>query len=326
MPDGGAGAVGAGNVGPGMSPPQFVTLDLTPSAPIQFRKVADRSHCRARGDRSPKRVDFRSASLVHLLAAVRVNCHCCVNMSRCSPRRVALLLLGLAVASVAASSTDCPAGINVAGRGAVEAMPDQATVSLSVSSTKPQSADARDAAAAAASAVLAALSALGPSVNTTTTGVSVYQQTQLIDNSYVPVGYKYTQSLSVKVTNVTSELLTRVVDTAVTTGGNNVTVSSISTDLSPPLKQQAQQQAQEQAVANAQATASILAEASGVKLGPLVYMTTADATAVPTPYAAAAAAPAPGAPGAPGAASASTPITIGVITISASITATYSIS
>lgn len=80
------------------------------------------------------------------------------------------------------------AGINVAGRGAVEAMPDQATVSLSVSSTKPQSADARDAAAAAASAVLAALSALGPSVNTTTTGVSVYQQTQLIDNSYVPVG------------------------------------------------------------------------------------------------------------------------------------------
>lgn len=169
----------------------------------------------------------------------------------------------------------------------------------------------------------------GASVNATTSNIQISEVWNYTNNgsrSTKPIGYQFSQSITVKVravpptSNVTSQLISEVLDAAVTAGGNNLTISSVSADLSPALRAQVQSQAQQQAVAAAQNTANVLATASGVKLGALVVLSTSDSTPVPVPYATAA-------PEAmrDSAAKASTPIDVGTTTVSSSVSATYAI-
>ena len=83
-----------------------------------------------------------------------------------------------------------------------------------------------------------------------------------------------------QVENLTSDLLSRVIDGAVLAGGNALQISSVLVDLSPALAQQAMNQARQQAVGNAQSTAMVLSQAANVTLGAVTLI--ADQSA-PTP-------------------------------------------
>jgi uncharacterized protein YggE len=93
--------------------------------------------------------------------------------------------------------------------------------------------------------------------NVTTTSVSVVPQTSYNsdDGTSTTTGYTYTNSLSIQIGTLTGDLLSKVLDTAVQNGGNNLTINSVSFDLSPALSYNKTVQARSQAVRNAKTTA-----------------------------------------------------------------------
>ena len=91
----------------------------------------------------------------------------------------------------------------------------------------------------------------------TTTSVSVQPKTTYNSNTgtSTTVGYTYTNRLSVAIGSLTGDLLSNVLDTAVRNGGNNLTISSVSFNLSPGLSYNKTVEARSQAVRDAQTTA-----------------------------------------------------------------------
>ena len=94
--------------------------------------------------------------------------------------------------------------------------------------------------------------------NVTTSSISVSPNTlyNSTDGTSTTVGYTFTQYLTVSLSNLTGDLLSEVLDTAVRTGGNNLTVSSVSFSLSPELSYNKTTEARQQAAADAKATAA----------------------------------------------------------------------
>ena len=94
--------------------------------------------------------------------------------------------------------------------------------------------------------------------NVTTASISVSPNTMYnsTDGTSTTVGYTFTQYLTVSLSNLTGDLLSEVLDTAVRTGGNNLTVSSVSFSLSPGLSYNKTREARQQAAADAKATAA----------------------------------------------------------------------
>lgn len=75
-------------------------------------------------------------------------------------------------------------------------------------------------------------------------------------------GYVYTNYLSISLDNVTGDLLSEVLDTAVSKGGNNLTISSVEFSLSPMLSYNKTVDARMQAAADAKSTAQQYAKVS----------------------------------------------------------------
>ena len=94
--------------------------------------------------------------------------------------------------------------------------------------------------------------------NVTTASISITPDTlyNSTDGTSTTVGYTFTQDLTVSLSNLTGDLLSEVLDTAVKSGGNNLTVSSVDFSLSPGLSYNKTIEARQQAVADAKATAA----------------------------------------------------------------------
>lgn len=98
----------------------------------------------------------------------------------------------------------------------------------------------------------------------TTTSISVTPKTSYNSNDGTSktIGYTYINSLSVKIGSLTGELLSKVLDTAVQNGGNNLTISSVSFDLSPALSYNKTVEARSQAARDAKTTAGQFSQVS----------------------------------------------------------------
>ncbi len=169
-------------------------------------------------------------------------------------------------------------GIWVTGQGTIEIPADVAQVSIGVESRETTVSEARQNAAEAMESVLDAIKENGVSEDDiVTTNFNIYPQTVWVEVSdslgrhSEPRITGYTVSNTVQVTVRDIENLSPVVDTAATAGGDLIRINSIqfTVDDSSVYGEQIRQMA----AAEARAKADVYARATGVTLGPLVYLT-----------------------------------------------------
>lgn len=161
-------------------------------------------------------------------------------------------------------------GIAVTGTGKVTVVPDVGLLYLGVEVSRPTVAAARDGASTAMDAMRASLKQNGVAdKDVATQGFSIQPQYDFPSAPVGPAtrpqvsGYTASNQISVKVRQMDS--LTKVLDGAVTAGGDDVRVHNVSFVVDEPEKHV--DRAREQAVADARAHAETLAKASNVKLG-----------------------------------------------------------
>lgn len=243
-----------------------------------------------------------------------------------APRSLALLAL-LAGLVLSASGQTCSTNgtLSVTGSGSSTAAPDVGKVFGSVTSTKPTAAAAREEAAVAAEQVMTQVGALPGMSEDDITTASVSLQPQYSWNNTTQTseitGYTFTQSLEIKVANLTNDLLGQVIDTAVQAGGDNMRIDSVQVELSPALQQEKINEARKAAVASAQNAASVLSQAAGLTLGSIKSLSES-APIVPVPYTTQFA---DGASPMPAAAPTPTPISVGTTDVTTTVTLEYQI-
>lgn len=157
------------------------------------------------------------------------------------------------------------AGMRMSGVGKVSAVPDQLGFGVTVTAKRSDLGDALAASNATMNRVLAALDEYGvQKADVQTTGLSMEPE-YYYPSSGAPVltGYRVTQQARVKVRDLTSG--GKAISAAVTAGGNDVRVHSITLDVGDPDRYLAQ--ARDAAVADATAKAEQYAEAAGRTLG-----------------------------------------------------------
>jgi hypothetical protein len=169
-------------------------------------------------------------------------------------------------------------GIWVTGTGTKEVASDVAEVYLGVESTEETVADARQKAADAMTAVLDAIRALGISDDDiTTTSFNIYPQQVWVEvtdedgRHGEPRITGYTVSNQVRVTVKNIDLLDEVIDSAAEEGGDLIRVNSVSFTVADPAAHGAE--TRQMAAADARAKAELYAEAMGVTLGDLIFLT-----------------------------------------------------
>ena len=169
-------------------------------------------------------------------------------------------------------------GIWVTGTGTKEVASDVAEVYLGVESTEETVADARQKAADAMTAVLDAIRALGISDDDiTTTSFNIYPQQVWVEvtdedgRHGEPRITGYTVSNQVRVTVKNIDLLDEVIDSAAEEGGDLIRVNSVSFTVADPAAHGAE--TRQLAAADARAKAELYAEAMGVTLGDLIFLT-----------------------------------------------------
>lgn len=170
------------------------------------------------------------------------------------------------------------AGIWVTGYGSKEVPSDVATVYLGVQSKELTVSEARQKAAEAMTAVLDAIRGLGVAdADIVTTSFNIYPETVWIEvndslgRHSEPRITGYTVSNNVEVTVRDLDLLDDVIDSAADKGGDLIRVNSVSFTVDNPAQHGAE--TRQLAAADARAKAELYAQAMGVNLGPLVYLT-----------------------------------------------------
>jgi hypothetical protein len=220
--------------------------------------------------------------------------------------------------------------LSVTGKGTVMVTSDAATVRLSVQVTDVLATVAREEAARTANAVVSAVQSVNGvgANNVTSTGISLqpqYDYDSTTGRSNI-TGYQFTNSITVEISSVTGDLVSNVTDAAVQAGGNNVTVDSISFDLSPALRLQSLNQARTQAVDDARAAARLFAQTLGVQLARIAsFSESAPNIAVPIPLNQASEARAFAAAPNAAAASTPTPVQVGQQEVSTSVSVEYDV-
>jgi Uncharacterized conserved protein len=230
----------------------------------------------------------------------------------------AILVSALAVCSFFSCAYKKPADtqrtITVSGTGNVSAEPDQASIIVSVVTQEWVAKLATDENAAAMTKVRDAVIAAGvKAVDITTTDYSVARQDTWANGRSWPGKFQVRNSLNIMIKNISSS--GAVIDAAVAAGANELSSLSFSVADTAPLVRQARMLAVQQALD----TASLLAGASGCKIGQVVSIQ--ENGSAPSPVfdrmvkteAAAAAADVP------------TPLTAGKVTVSAGVTVTYAL-
>ncbi|KAK9906560.1 hypothetical protein WJX75_004165 [Coccomyxa subellipsoidea] len=181
----------------------------------------------------------------------------------------------------------CPNGtkgtLRVAGQGIKETKSDQAKVSMTVEVTSASAIAARDKASTLASSILGNLSAINGigSDNAQTSSVSVNPKYGSGDSSNTIVGYTYSNQINVNVKNLTSDLLSEVLDTAVASGGNQLQIQRVSFSLSDATTAEVMVAARKLSVASAKAAAEIYASELGVTVGGISSVVSSSASMAP---------------------------------------------
>ncbi|HKV44877.1 MAG TPA: SIMPL domain-containing protein [bacterium] len=226
---------------------------------------------------------------------------------------VAVLLGNSAGAPPARAQVPAPAGarpaspgqtIVVIGQGAVEAVPDRATIDVGSQVTRPTAQDAQQRTSATMTQIIDRIMALGiPRDRIHTVEINLFPQRR--PPSEEISGYQAVQRATVTVDDLS--MVGRVVDAAVAAGGN--LVGDVTFTLRDPAAFRARALAA--AVQDARATANVLAAAAGVTILRVVRIEEFGA-ATPVPRVGLQAAPA-----------ASTPVLPGTLTVSTQVRAIF---
>jgi len=242
-------------------------------------------------------------------------------------RRIRLAAVAIAIAIVAATAFACgdtvtqvqppgqqQTGITVAGEGKATGKPDVASIQLGVSKLAPTVADARSQAAASMDAMIKSMKANGvDDKDIQTQQLSITPEYDYSNNRQTLRGFRVTNIVSAKVRKIDDT--SKVVDDAVTAGGNDAQVQGISFTIDNPDDLKAQ--ARKAAMADARSRADTLAKEAGVQLGNPITISES-AVVTPIPFERGVAAPATG----PGV---STPIEPGTQDVTVTVSVTYSI-
>lgn len=216
-------------------------------------------------------------------------------------------------------SAEAARGISVSGTGKVTVVPDVGEISMAAQVTRPTVQQARDDAAKAMDAIRTALRGQGvEEKDIATSGFNIqprYDVRPSGGGAPQISGYLVNNVITVKVRKV--DTLSKVLDTAVAAGGNDVRVQSVQFTVDDPEKHAGA--AREAAVANARSHAESLAKAAGVKLGKARSVTESGG-GFPAPRAVAQAAPSLG-----GAADVSTPVSPGQTEVTMSVSVVFDI-
>lgn len=233
-------------------------------------------------------------------------------MTRLRPLPAALLLIAALPASALAAENGPPQRtIIVTGEGEVLAKPDQARIAAAVVDQAPTAEAAAEENATAMNRVLMAIAALGiPPNRIQTSNYSVQPQysTATVTVNRSITGYQATNQLTITVDDLTK--LGAVSDTLVRNGANQLGGMVFTIADPKPLADRARIAA----VDDARTKAQTLANAAGVRLGPLLTIQEGPGVLRPTPFAAPRALEA-----------AQTPIAIGEQPIIVAVTLTYTI-
>ncbi len=184
------------------------------------------------------------------------------------------LLLSCALAAAlllpAAALAEVSGTLTVTGAATVTAVPDQATLSLGVTTTAATAAEAMAANNDAASAVIARLiAAKVADRDMQTTGLSLNPNWVMNASGTAQdiQGYIASSSLTVRIADL--DMAGPVLDAAIADGAN--TLNGLSFGLADP--RPVEDEARKAAVADALARAQVLAMAAGETLGPIVSIT-----------------------------------------------------
>lgn len=225
---------------------------------------------------------------------------------------VLMISAALALNSLPALAEGPARTVTVTGEGTVEAAPDQAVISLGVTTQGDTAASALAANNAALAKVMDRLRAAGiEDRDMQTSNLSLNPNWTGYDAGQTPTisGYVASNMLTIRVRVLAS--LGAVLDAAVTDGAN--TLNGLTFGLSDP--KPATDLARKEAMQDAAARAALLVEAAGATLGPVVTITEGGSFSPPMPMFRADAAASPGA----------VPVAGGELGISASVTVVYEI-
>lgn len=198
--------------------------------------------------------------------------------------------------------------ITVTGEGIVETNPDQATISLGVTSVADTAVAALAANSEAMTKMMAQLSAAGVAaadLQTSNLSLNPNWGSYSSSSSSEIDGYTASNLLNVRVRDL--DALGEILDAAVTDGAN--TMNGITFGLSEP--NPVMNEARTRAVADATSRAGVLAMAAGANLGPIVSITEGGTFPGPAPMFRADAS--------------SVPIATGELAMTASVTVTFEI-
>ena len=205
-------------------------------------------------------------------------------------------------------------GITVAGEGKATGKPDVAIITLGVSRVAATVDEARNGAAASLDAMITSMTANGIAKDDIQTQqFSISPEYDYSNNRQTLRGFRVTNIVTAKLRDISKT--SKVVDDAVTAGGNDVQVQNIAFTIDKP--DDLKKQAREAAVADAKARAQTLASASGVSVGEPISITETGVTSPPVPY--------QGIAEDRSAAGAATPIEPGTQDVTVSVTVTWSI-
>jgi uncharacterized protein YggE len=200
--------------------------------------------------------------------------------------------------------------ISVTGEGHVTVVPDLASVSLGVMTIGATAGEALAANSAALAGVMERLTAAGIEArDIQTSNLSLNPNYMASDSMSAPRIQNYTASNMVTVVVRKLDMTGAVLDAAVKDGANTLNGLSFGLADERPL----QDQARVLAVADAKARASLLAEAAGVTLGPILSITEGGSYQPPQPMFRMAAE------------SAAPPVSGGTLDISASVTMVWTL-
>ncbi len=228
---------------------------------------------------------------------------------------MAATCMGDTTTRVETSGGGVQTGITVTGSGKSTSAPDVAQLALGVSVLGDSVQQARDSAAGSLDGMLRSLKSNGVAEkDIQTQQFSIQPEYDYSNNKQQLRGFRINNVVTAKVRNINST--SKVVDDAVTAGGNDTQIQSITFTIDKP--DDLKRQAREAAVAEAKSKAETLAKAAGVSLGDAITISEG-AYNVPQPqYRAGIASDA-------AAAQPSTPIQPGELDISVDVSVTWAI-
>lgn len=218
------------------------------------------------------------------------------------------LSTALAMFFVQAATAETQRTITVTGEGIVETSPDQATISLGVTTNADTAVAALAANSEAMTKMMAQLKAAGVApADLQTSNLSLNPNWSGYDSSSTPeiAGYIASNMLNVRVRDL--DALGTILDAAVSDGAN--TMNGITFGLAEP--NPVMNEARMRAVADATSRATVLATAAGANLGAIVSITEGGTYPGPAPLFRAE--------------SAAVPIATGDLAMTASVTVTFEI-